>query len=81
MRKHLLLLIPLLLALPMALSGCGEKGNVRQYVPVQCPQPPSVPAPLMQPPPKPLRTASKLQSLLFEPATLQTPASASSVRR
>jgi hypothetical protein len=32
----------------------------------------------MQSPPKPLQTASLLQSLLFEPATPQTPANASS---
>lgn len=60
----------LLLSL-LALSGCVK--TVRQPIPVPRPQLPPVPAPLMQPLPKPLQTACKLQSLLFAPATKQTP--------
>lgn len=58
-----------LLLLPLALCACATTAPQA----VTCPQLPPVPAPLMQPPPKPLQTACKLQSLLFAPATKQTP--------
>lgn len=66
-----------LLLLPLALCACATTAPQA----VTCPQLPPVPAPLMQPPPRLLQTASKLQSLLFAPATKPTPASASSVRK
>lgn len=67
--RYLLLLLPVL-------SGCAT-APCAQVVATSPPLPP-VPALLMQSPPKPLQTASLLQSLLFEPATPQTPANASS---
>lgn len=71
MRNSRPLLTLLLLMLPMALSGCGAKENVRQYVPVTCPPLPPVPAPLMQPLPPPLHSAQQTRSLLFESVTPQ----------
>lgn len=79
MRTRRLLLIPLLLALPTALSGCATTTQPPVLAP--CPQLPPVPTPLMQPPPKPLQTAQQLRSLLFEQVTQPTHASSSSASR
>jgi hypothetical protein len=69
-------LLPMLsaLLLPLALSGCATTRP--QYVAASCPSLPPVPAPLMQPPPKPLQTASQIQSLLFVPVMPPTRANA-----
>lgn len=66
-----------LLLLPLALCACATTAPQA----VTCPQLPPVPAALMLPPPPPLHSALQLQSLLFAPATKQTPASASSVHK
>ena len=74
MTRNPLLPIALLLTLPLVLSGCATNRPVPQVL--QCPALPPVPAPLMLPPPKPLQTASQIQSLLFEPVTKPTSESA-----
>lgn len=73
MKRSPLLLIASLLTLPLALSGCAATRPAPQVL--QCPSLPPVPAPLMLPPPKPLQTASQIQSLLFEPVMKPTGAS------
>jgi hypothetical protein len=62
---HKLTMIWLLLSL--ALCGCATSGPARV-----CPQLPSLPANVMQPPPKPLLIGPQLQSELFDSATPQT---------
>lgn len=63
----------------LALSGCAAVTPAPAVV--SCPQLPPVPVPLMQPPPKPLQTASRLRSLLFEPVTPPTGAKPTLMRK
>ena len=78
------LLLTLLLSLStLALCACGVKPTPPAYAPARliCPALQPVPAPLMLPPPKPLLTAQRIQSLLFEPVTTPTGASANSASK
>ena len=78
MKPSRLWAMPLLLASLMALCGCPLTPTKPDAAPAQCPSLPPVPERLMQPPPKPLQTASRIQSLLFEPVTPPTSGNASS---
>lgn len=76
MERRPLWLMPLILLCTLALSACATNPPAVPQV-MQCPRLPPVPAPLMQPPPKPLQTASKIQSLLFVPVMKPTNGSSS----